>query len=297
MMKINLCGKDLKSPLILGSGTLGERKEILVKSLGYGAGAVVTRTLRLDNTKREMFNPGYYIENEYMLNADNNNITPWNYWVSAAGEVEKTGPIIISISARHPEDCKTMVPAIENTSSPSFYELNFSCSHSARIYGRIGYENVEKALENIRQNTKKPVFLKLSLDNTDFDKLREIEHLFDAYVLSNTIGPGLKINIKSRKSVLGSFFGGLSGAAIKPLVMARIWELKQQTKKPVIGVGGIETAEDALEYLILGCDAVQIYTAAHRRGVSVFREINSKMMTLLKDMNETVSSIRGTLKE
>ena len=116
-------------------------------------------------------------------------------------------------------------------------------------------------------------------------------------MLSNTIGPGLKINIKSRKSVLGSFFGGLSGAAIKPLVMARIWELKQQTKKPVIGVGGIETAEDALEYLILGCDAVQIYTAAHRRGVSVFREINSKMMTLLKDMNETVSSIRGTLKE
>jgi dihydroorotate dehydrogenase (NAD+) catalytic subunit len=130
------------------------------------------------------------------------------------------------------------------------------------------------------------------------DALKKLEshRLFDAYVLSNTIGPGLKIDVKTRTPALGSIFGGLSGAAIKPLVLARIYDLKQQTDKPVVGVGGIETSDDALEYIILGCSAVQVYTAAHRRGLGIFSEMNSGLEASLKSMRETVGSIRGTLR-
>ena len=297
MLETTLCGRKLKSPLILGSGTLGENKDNLIRALKAGAGAVVTRTIRLDNTKRQPITPAYYVErNVYMLNADNNNLTPWEYWVEHAEEVEKYGPLIISISARNPDDCGVIVPAFEADHPPSFFELNFSCSHSARMYGKISYEHVEKALNIIKENTKKPVFLKLSLDNIDVNRLRDLEssNLIDAYVLSNTIGPGLKIDIKTRRSVLGCGFGGVSGPAIKPLVMRGIYDLKKKTQKPVVGAGGIETAENVLEYLILGCDAVQIYTKAHLEGVGVFGYINTELKRILKQMNETVESIKGT---
>lgn len=295
MLETILCGRKLKSPLILGSGTLGERKENLIKSLEFGAGAVVCRTLRVDNSKREIFRPAYYVEKGYMLNADNNNTTPWEYWLKFAKEVEMSGPLVVSLSARIPEDCDVIVSAFEENYSPSFYELNFSCPHSAKIYGRIGYENVMKALRKIRKRTEKPVFLKMSLDNMDFENLKilESEELIDAYVLSNTIGPGLKIDIKSRKPVLESVLGGLSGPAIKPLVLAGIYDLKQHTDKTIIGVGGIETAEDVLEYLILGCDAVQIYTKAHIEGVEIFKKLNFELEKLLSEAKETVESIKN----
>ena len=298
MLETYICKKKLKSPLMLGSGTLGERKENLIKALEYGAGAVVNRTLRVQQRK-ECFRPAYFIDEHYMLNADNNNLTPWEYWIDNAKEVEKHGPLVISISARIPKDCKTIVSSFESNHPPSFYELNFSCSHSAKIYGRISYQNVEKALRLIRERTKTPVFLKLSLDNVNFNQLKKLEgnDLFDAYVLSNTIGPGLKIDIETRKPVLGSIFGGVSGPGIKPLVLSKIYDLKEQTDKPVIGVGGIEKAEDALEYLILGCDAVQIYTKAHRDGLRVFGDINTQLEVLLKRMGETVESVKGTMKK
>ncbi len=233
-----------------------------------------------------------------MLNADNNNLMQWDYWINCAKEIERYGPLIISISARNPDDCDIIIPAFETNYPPSFFELNFSCPHSAKMYGKIDYKNVEKALNIIKKNTKKPVFLKISIDNMDLKKISEIEssNLVDAYVLSNTIGPGLKIDIKTRRSVLGSLFGGVSGPAIKPLVMRGIYDLKERTKKPILGVGGIETAEDVLEYIILGCDAVQIYTKAHKEGVEIFADINQKLTELLKQIHETVDTIKGTFK-
>jgi len=304
VLEVTLFEEKLKSPLILGSGTLGEAKHNLIEALKAGAGAVTTRTIRVDNTKRKPIRPAYYIEKRrgaliYMLNADNNNLTPWDYWVRNVKEIEKYGPLIVSLSARNPEDCNTIIPAFEANDPPSFFELNFSCPHSARMYGKISYKNVEKALEIIKENTKKPVFLKLSVNNIDYNRLSELEssNLVDAYVISNTLGPGLKIDIKTRKSVLGCLFGGVSGPSIKPFVLRAIYELKQKVEKPIIGVGGIETAEDVLEYLILGCDAVQIYTRAHIEGVGVFAKINKNLKNLLEEMNETVESIKGTFRE
>lgn len=299
MLETILCGKKLSSPLILGSGTIGERKENLIEALKYGAGAVVNRSLRIDNSGRKVFKPAYYIEKNYMLNADNQNITPWEYWVDCAKEIEQQGPFIVGLSARHPLDCKTIVAAFENNYSPSFFELNFSCSHSAKLYGRISYDSVEEALKLMKDISKTPILLKLSLDSMDIDKLKQLEKekLVDGFVLSNTIGPGLKVDINNRRPVLESTFGGVSGAAIKPLVLASVFELRKEVKSPIVGVGGIETAEDVLEYLIVGCDAVQIYTKAHREGVKIFKDLNCDLDVLLKKMGESVSSIKGTFKE
>ena len=296
-LKTALCGREMESPVMLGSGTIGERKETVISALDSGAGAAVIRTLRVDNTKRRPFQRPYYIEPNYMLNSDNNNATNWRDWVGHVGEIEKHGRLVVSISARNPEDGKIIAGAMEK-SAPSFYELNFSCSHSAKLYGRISYDDAAKSLSGIRDATKTPVFLKLSLDNIDVGRLAELEAsgLVDAYVLSNTIGPGLKIDIMTRRPALDSVLGGISGPAIKPLVMAGISGLMGNTGKPVIGVGGIESASDVLEYLILGCHAVQVYTAAHRRGLGVFKEINSGIEEFIMKSGESLEEMRGSFK-
>jgi len=296
MLKINLCGKILKTPLILGSGTLGENKENLIRALKYGAGGVATRSLRLQTEKRKIFRPAYYIEKDYMLNADNQNLTPWDYWLDKAEEIEKYGRLIISLSIRNPEDCKTIISVFEKKYPPSFYEFNFSCPHSAKLYGEISYKEVEKALKIARRLTNQPLFLKLSLGNINIKKLKffEARKLVDALVLSNSIGPGMRINIKTQKPFLESAVGGMSGRAIKPLILGAIYELKQYLKTPIIGVGGIENAEDVLEYIMLGCAAVQIYTAAHIQGLQVFDKINKDLKKIIR--RKKIMDFKNTLK-
>jgi len=296
MFKTNLCGKILKTPLILGSGTLGENKENFIKALKYGAGGVVTRSLRLQTGKRKIFRPAYYIEKNYMLNADNQNFTPWDYWLDKVEEIEKYGRLIISLSVRNLEDCKTIISAFEKKYPPSFYEFNFSCPHSAKFYGAISYEQVKKVLKIARRLTNQPLFLKLSLGNINIKKLKifETKKLVDALILSNSIGPGMRIDIKTQKPFLESAVGGMSGKAIKPLVLGAIYELKQYLKTPIIGVGGIENAEDVLEYIILGCVAVQIYTAAHVQGLQIFDKINKDLKKIIR--GKKIADFKDTLK-
>ncbi len=234
-----------------------------------------------------------------MLNADNQNITPWTYWLENTPEIESHGPLIISLSARDASSCKTIVTEFEKKQPPSFYELNFSCSHSAKLYGRITYEHVENVLKEMKKTTQTPIFLKLSIDNLEPEKIARIEkkNLADAFVISNTIGPGLKIDITTKKPVVEPTFGGISGPAIKPLVLAAICDLREKIKKPIIGVGGIETAEDVMEYLIVGCDAVQVYTKAHKDGVKVFGQLNADLEKLLKQQHESLESLKGSLQK
>jgi len=296
MIGVKLCGKDLRTPLILGSGTLGENKENLISALKYGAGGVVPRTLRLQNSGRKLFNPAYYISKDYMLNADNQNVTPWDYWLDKVGEIEKYGRMIISLSVRNPDDCKTIIPAFERNNPPSFYEFNFSCPHSAKLYGEITYKSAEEALKIARKETDQPLLLKLSLGNIDIGKLKYLEEkkLIDALVVSNSVGPGMRINVKTGKPYLESAVGGVSGKAIKPLVLGAIYDMKQYLRTPIIGVGGIESAEDVLEYMILGCEAVQIYTAAHVHGLRVFGDIKKGLEKSAK--GNDIKNFKGTLK-
>lgn len=302
MLEISLFGKKLKSPLILASGTLGERAENLIEALKLGAGAVVTRTLRIKTpNKRKIFSPAYFIsaDKNYMLNADNQNLTPWNYWLSKVDEIEKYGRLIISLSARFPLDCEKIIINFEKTTPPSFYEINFSCPHSAKIYGEITYKKVEKVLKIARKHTKVPIFLKLNLNNINLRRLAIFEkmHLIDAFVVSNSIGPGLRIDIYNQKPFLESGVGGMSGKAIKPLVLGKIFELKQSLKTPIIGVGGIEKAEDVLEYIILGCEAIQIYTKAHLDGCRIFSEIISDLEKILNKLKiKHINDLKGSLK-
>jgi dihydroorotate dehydrogenase (NAD+) catalytic subunit len=114
----------------------------------------------------------------------------------------------------------------------------------------------------VRRQTRRPLMVKLSPNVTDITRIARsaLDAGADALSLINTI-TGMAIDIHRRRSKIANITGGLSGPAIKPVALRMVWQVAQMSSVPVVGIGGIATAEDALEFLIAGAAAVQIGTA------------------------------------
>lgn len=143
-------------------------------------------------------------------------------------------------------------------------EMNISCPNVKQ--GGIAFcsdpRMTYRLVRAVRKSTQLPLIVKLSPNVTDIDALAKIaqEEGADAVSLVNTF-KAMAINIHSRKPELGNIIGGLSGPAIKPIALRMVWEVSQRVKIPVIGIGGIVRAEDAIEFILAGASAIQIGTA------------------------------------
>ncbi len=143
-------------------------------------------------------------------------------------------------------------------------EMNISCPNVKQ--GGIAFcsdpRMTYRLVRAVRKSTQLPLIVKLSPNVTDIDSLAKIaeEEGADAVSLVNTF-KAMAINIHSRKPELGNIIGGLSGPAIKPIALRMVWEVSQRVKIPVIGIGGIVRAEDAIEFILAGASAIQIGTA------------------------------------
>jgi len=163
---------------------------------------------------------------------------------------------------------------------------------STHYIGR-DYKPVLEAAKALRESVDVPIFAKLSPFTPDIPSLvRELEKIgVDGIVATNTIGPALHIDIETGKPVVGGpwGYGWLSGLALKPLALAIVAEAARNTKLPIIGVGGIFTGYDVIEYFMAGASAVQICTAALIEGPGVFKRILNEVVEWLK--NHGYSSI------
>jgi len=143
-------------------------------------------------------------------------------------------------------------------------EMNISCPNVKQ--GGIAFcsdpRMTYRLVRAVRKSTQLPLIVKLSPNVTDIGSLAKIaeEEGADAVSLVNTF-KAMAINIHSRKPELGNIIGGLSGPAIKPIALRMVWEVSQRVKIPVIGMGGIVKAEDAIEFILAGASAIQIGTA------------------------------------
>ena len=143
-------------------------------------------------------------------------------------------------------------------------EMNISCPNVKQ--GGIPFcsdpRMTYRLVQAVRKSTQLPLIVKLSPNVTEIDSLAKIaeEGGADAVSLVNTF-KAMAINIRSRKPELGNIIGGLSGPAIKPIALRMVWEVSQRVKIPVIGMGGIVKAEDAIEFILAGASAIQIGTA------------------------------------
>ncbi|RKY93173.1 dihydroorotate dehydrogenase [candidate division KSB1 bacterium] len=172
--------------------------------------------------------------------------------------------VIVNIAGSSIEEYEIVLSLLEETEGIDAYEINLSCPNVKEGGLTFGKDprQIVKITTALRKRTTKPLIVKLTPNVSDMGELAKAAEDGGADIISaiNTI-VGMAVNVVQRRPVLGNVTGGLSGPAIKPIALARIWEISQKVKIPIIGIGGIFTCNDVLEFLVVGASAVQIGTA------------------------------------
>lgn len=174
-----------------------------------------------------------------------------------------TSPIITNINGRTIEEYVEIAKRVESIEAVKAIELNISCPNvkdGGMAFGARP-EVAGAVTKAVKEVTTKPVIVKLSPNVTDIVAIAKIveENGADAVALINTL-LGMSIDIKKKKPVLGNIFGGLSGPAVKPVALRMIYQVSQAVKIPVLGMGGISSVNDAIEFLMAGASAISLGT-------------------------------------
>lgn len=265
--KVNLAGVTLKNPVMTASGTFGSGAEFAEFVDLNRLGAVVTKGVA--NVPWEG-NPTPRIAETYggMLNA----VGLQNPGIDVF--VERDIPfltkydtkIIVNVCGRTAEDYCEVVRRLANQ-PVDLLEINISCPNVEE--GGIAFgqnpKSVEAITREIKKYAKQPVIMKLSPNVTDITEMAKAAEAggADALSLINTI-TGMKIDIHRRAFALANKTGGLSGPAIHPVAVRMVYQTAQAVNIPIIGMGGILTAEDAVEMILAGATAVSVGTANFR---------------------------------
>lgn len=264
LLRTEFCGIPMKTPILTASGTFGFGEEFAdFVDLSELGGVVVKGT----TLKPRRGNEGVRITEtpSGMLNCiglENPGVE-----VFLKETLPRLGAygmnVIVNISGSSPEDYGRLAELLD-VDGVAAIELNISCPNVKD--GGIVFGTVPKAAAEVteiaKQHTGKPVIVKLSPNVTDIVEmaLAVEEAGADSISLINTL-MGMAIDIKRRKPVLGNITGGLSGPCIKPVALRMVWQVASKVKVPVIGMGGISTAEDAIEFLLAGASLISVGTA------------------------------------
>ncbi|MCX6715574.1 MAG: 4Fe-4S binding protein [Candidatus Taylorbacteria bacterium] len=166
------------------------------------------------------------------------------------------------------------------------FEINVSCSHSGALHGNLNldFDHLQKLLNAIRPVTSLPIWLKLSYSPFVVEMAAEGEKAgADAIVCTNSIGPGMLIDIHTGLPKVGikGGAGGVTGPAIFPIALRCVYEIKKAVAIPVVGVGGISSADEAIQMMMAGASAVELYTLPALEGPKVFGQIRGGLAAFL----------------
>ena len=173
-------------------------------------------------------------------------------------------PVMANVSGFSVEDYVYTVEKLDSESQIGWFEINISCPnvHGGGLAFGTSAENAAAVTKAVKKVTKKPVIIKLSpnvTDITEIAKACEAEGA-DGISLINTL-LGMKIDLKTKKPVLANKAGGFSGPAIKPVAVRMIYQVYDAVKIPIVGMGGVATAEDVIELMLAGATAVEVGAA------------------------------------
>jgi len=265
----------LKNPTILASGIMDEDAGSMQRIISNGAGAIVTKSIGV--LPREGYpNPSLLELENGLLNAMGLPNPGIEHYGQEMKKMQRSiVPIIGSIFGANSKEFTVLAQKMERYGA-SAVELNVSCPH-AKHYGlEVGCDatSVQKIVSSVKGKTHIPVFVKISPNVTNIVEIAKAAERgnADGIVAINTI-KAMKIDLDSERPILAHKTGGYSGRAIKPIGIRCVYEISEQVTIPIIGVGGITTGEDAIEYFMAGASAVQIGSAVYYRGVDVFRHI------------------------
>ena len=263
--RVVIAGLELKNPVMTASGTFGYGSEFAPYTDLNRLGAIVVKGLSL---KPRQGNPGPRIAETPcgMLNA----IGLQNVGVEAFIKEKLpslrgcSAHVIANIFGETIEDYSAVAGILDGAEGVSAVEVNISCPNVKKggiVFGTDPFEAARVVLA-VRKATRKPVITKLSPNVTDIKVMvKAVEDAgSDAVSLINTL-TGMAVDVEKRRPALATVTGGLSGPAIRPVAVRMVWEARKVAKTPIIGMGGITGAKDALEFIIAGASAVQVGTA------------------------------------
>jgi dihydroorotate dehydrogenase (NAD+) catalytic subunit len=264
-LSVNLAGISMQNPVMPASGCFGFGKEYAkfydLNTLGAIAVKATTVETRMGNpTPRVAETPGGMLNAIGLQNPGLEKVIEDELpWLSRFDV-----PIIVNIAGTTTEDYVEVAEKISQVSNVAAIELNISCPNVKCGGITFGTDPVIAAelTKEIKRVSKVPLFVKLSPNVTDIVSIAKAveEAGADGLSMINTL-LGMRIDLKSRKPILANQVGGLSGPAIKPVAIRMIWQVSQQVNIPIIGMGGIQSAEDVIEYFLAGASAVAVGTA------------------------------------
>ncbi len=297
---VNLAGVKLKNPVMEASGTFGSGMEYSEFVDLNRLGAVVTKgvanvpwpgnpTPRITEVKSGMLNaiglqnPGIDVFCERDLNFLKDFDTK----------------VIVNVCGKTTADYLDVVERLASEPRVDMLEINISCPNVKE--GGIAFGQDPKAVEDITRQVKKiakqPVIMKLSPNVTDITVMAKAAEAGGADVLSliNTL-TGMKIDVERQTFALANKTGGMSGPAVHPIAVRMVYQVAQATSLPIIGMGGIETAEDAIEMILAGATAVSVGTANFYNPtatVDIIDGIEAYMARKnIEDVKELIGAVR-----
>ncbi len=298
-LEVELGPVRLPNPVLVASGTFGHETEMAgwvdLTLLGGLVPKTITRRPRRGNP------PPRTVETPCgMLNSiglDNEGV---DYFLQhqLPKLLELGCPVIVSVAGEDVEDFVELASQVSRVQGVTAVELNISCPNVAHgVDFATDPQLCYQVVHRVRQACRVPIWAKLTPNVTDIRPIAEAAQRAgaDALTLINTC-VGMAVNWRQRRPMLGTGTGGLSGPAIKPIALAAIYRALEVVSIPIVGVGGITSAEDVMEFLITGASAVQVGTANFFRP-RVTMEILDQLPGLIRQLGaQGVQELIGTLR-
>jgi dihydroorotate dehydrogenase (NAD+) catalytic subunit len=296
-LSVKIGALRLRNPILAASGTFGYGLEFAPLVDLNRLGGFVTKGLSREPIEGAPA-PRLYPTSSGMLNAVGlQNVGVKAFVAEKLPVLRKFDTAVIAnVFGYTLEDYVAVIRVLEDAEGLAGYELNISCPNVKKGGMQFGNDptQVSEVVGAARKAaSKRPLWVKLSPLVTDIGLIARAaeEAGADALTVANTY-PAMAIDFRIGKSRLGNPTGGLSGPAIKPITLKLVWETKKAVKTPIIGLGGIETVEDVLDYLAVGASAVQVGTASFADPRSSERLVETLTKVLFEAKTFTLNEIR-----
>ncbi|MDO5089209.1 MAG: dihydroorotate dehydrogenase [Leptotrichiaceae bacterium] len=265
-LETEFMGVKLQNPLMTGSGCFAFGTEYMDYFNPNDLGAIVIKGLTLEMRQG---NKGTRIAETPagMLNSvglENPGIDSFEKHVLPKMDKYLNVPIVANINGKSVEEYVKLTERLDKIDKIEMLELNISCPNvkdGGMAFG-ANPEMAKRVTGEVRKVTKKPLMIKLSPNVTNIVEIAKIieNEGADGISMINTL-LGMAIDVKTKKPVLGNVYGGLSGPAVKPIALRMIHQVSQAVSVPILGMGGINSTEDTVEFFLAGASAISLGTA------------------------------------
>lgn len=285
-LKTKLFDIEMQSPFVLGSGPLTYGSEGMIRAHEMGIGAVVTKTIR----DKAAQNPFPHIANtgkDSLINAEKWADIEGQKWIDKEiPEAKEAGAVVIGSIGHFPQEAENWVEKVDKA--------------GADIIELVSYNRdaILPMVKKARKLTQKPLLVKVSPNWSDpVDvALKAFDIGANGITAIDSIGPVLRIDINKEKPLVGgeNGYGWMTGGALKPISLRIVADIASQTDKPVVGIGGVITGEDAVEMMMAGASAVGVCSAPILKGLEYIRDLNNKIDNLVDELGyNQIADLKG----